>query len=213
MRAASVPCVRAGGAATPGLTDQPLRPETSPHRPIHTPPHPLLRTSRTPGPGLRLMPRHHRGRGGGGGTTRKATATRRNVTRGAHPPPPPLDPPPLKRFSHFSCGPSANQKFSLAPLAPIRGVFRALDFFLLRTALRDCPKGPPTANHQSPPAATNRQSPTANRQSPPPMVEHMSYTRSFCKTAVQEHYFPLLLRTLLAPISLDQNFLRRLRRL
>ena len=85
-----------------------------------------------------------------------------------------------------------------------RGVLRELDFFLLRTALRDRPKGPPTANHQ-PPATTNRQPPptasrqpptanrqsppTGNRQSPPTMVEHMSYTLSFCKTAVQEHFF------------------------
>ena len=48
-----------------------------------------------------------------------------------------------------------------------------------------------------PPTATNRQLPTtsANRhqpptaKSPPTMVEHMSYTRSFYKTAVQEHFF------------------------
>ena len=95
-------------------------------------------------------------------------------------------------------------------------------FFWLSTALKDRPKGPPTANrdqpptanrqrrptasrqplptatnHQSPttnrrqppPTATNRQSPIANHQSPPPMVEHMSYTQSFCKTAVQEQFF------------------------
>ena len=64
------------------------------------------------------------------------------------------------------------------------------------TASGDQP--PPTTNHrQPPPTATNRQSPTANRhypptanrQSPPTMVEHMSYTRSFCKNAVQEHFF------------------------
>ena len=57
---------------------------------------------------------------------------------------------------------------------------------------------PTTANHhqppitnrrQPPPTATNLQSPTANRQSPPTMVEDMSYTRLFCKTAVQEHFF------------------------
>ena len=62
---------------------------------------------------------------------------------------------------------------------------------------------PPTANHQPPPTANrqppptaNRQWPlTANRQSPPTMVEHMSYTWSFCKTAVQEHFFFPLLRT------------------
>ena len=49
---------------------------------------------------------------------------------------------------------------------------------------------PPITNHQPPPTTTNRhQPPVANRQSPPPMVEHMSYTRSFYKTAVQEHFF------------------------
>ena len=40
-------------------------------------------------------------------------------------------------------------------------------FFLLRTALKDRPKGPPTANRQLPPTATNRQPPTANRDQPP----------------------------------------------
>ena len=64
---------------------------------------------------------------------------------------------------------------------------------------------PTTANHQPP--TTNHQSPTANR--PPPIAtncqplmatnhhEHMSYTRSLCKTAVPEHFF-FLLRTGLA---------------
>ena len=47
---------------------------------------------------------------------------------------------------------------------------------------------PPITNHQPPPTTTNRQSPTANRQAPPTMAEHMSHTRSFCKTAVQEHF-------------------------
>ena len=37
--------------------------------------------------------------------------------------------------------------------------------FLLRTALKDSPQGPPTPNSQ-PPTATNRQLPTANRQPP-----------------------------------------------
>ena len=63
-------------------------------------------------------------------------------------------------------------------------------------------QSPTTNRRQPPPTVTNRQSPTANRhppptanhQSPPTMVEDMSYTRSFCKTAVQEHVF-FLLRT------------------
>ena len=120
-----------------------------------------------------------------------------------------------------------------------RAVLWDRDFFLLRIALKDRPKGPPTANrqppptaancqpptaangqrrptanhqplptatnHQSPttnhrqppPTATNRQlptanhqsSPTANRQPPPTMVEHMSYTRPFWETWIQEHFF------------------------
>ena len=42
---------------------------------------------------------------------------------------------------------------------------------------------PPTANRHQPPTADRQSLPTANRQSPPTMVEHMSHTRSFCKTA------------------------------
>ena len=50
----------------------------------------------------------------------------------------------------------------------VRAVLKGRDFFfLLRTALQDRPKGPPTANRQ-PPTATNRQPPTAaNRQRRP----------------------------------------------
>ena len=47
------------------------------------------------------------------------------------------------------------------------GVLKELDFFLLRTALRDRPKGPSTANHQPPPTANRHQLPTANRCQPP----------------------------------------------
>ena len=53
---------------------------------------------------------------------------------------------------------------------------------------------PPTATNRQPPPTTNRQPPpTANRQPPPTMVEHMSYTWSFYKTAVSEHWFFLFL--------------------
>ena len=45
------------------------------------------------------------------------------------------------------------------------GVLKKLDFFLLRTALRDRPKGPSTGNHQPP--ANHHQPPTANRRQPP----------------------------------------------
>ena len=53
-------------------------------------------------------------------------------------------------------------------------------FFLLRTALKDRPRGPPTANRQLPPTASRHQPPTANRQprptvnrcQPPPTTHH-----------------------------------------
>ena len=44
-------------------------------------------------------------------------------------------------------------------------------FFLLRTALKDRPKGPPTANHQTPPTA-NRQPPTTANCHQPPIPNH-----------------------------------------
>ena len=51
---------------------------------------------------------------------------------------------------------------------PGRVVLKGRDFFLLRTALKDRPKGPPTANSHQLPTATNRQPPTAaNRQRRP----------------------------------------------
>ena len=40
-------------------------------------------------------------------------------------------------------------------------------FFLLRTALKDRPKGPPTANRQLPSTANRHQPPTTNRHQPP----------------------------------------------
>ena len=43
-------------------------------------------------------------------------------------------------------------------------------FFLLRTALKDHPKGPPTANSHQPPTATSRQPPTATNRRQPPTV-------------------------------------------
>ena len=40
-------------------------------------------------------------------------------------------------------------------------------FFLLRTALKDRPKGPSTANHQPPPTANRQLPPTASGDQPP----------------------------------------------
>ena len=53
--------------------------------------------------------------------------------------------------------------------------------FLLRTAFEDRPQGPPTANRQPLPTATNRQpptltihqSPTTNRRQPPPTATNL----------------------------------------
>ena len=79
-------------------------------------------------------------------------------------------------------------------LGPDRAVFKEPSFFF-----KDRPKGPPTANrqlpptatnHQSPttnqppPTATNRQLPTANRQSPP-TANH----GPFWEISVTEHFF------------------------
>ena len=50
-----------------------------------------------------------------------------------------------------------------------RGVLK--DFFLLRTALRDRPKGPSTTNHQPPPTA-NHQPPPATSRDQPPAANH-----------------------------------------
>ena len=54
-------------------------------------------------------------------------------------------------------------------------------FFLLRTALKDRPKGPSAANYQPPPIATNRQPPlTTNRQLPPTASGDQPPTANHC---------------------------------
>ena len=78
-------------------------------------------------------------------------------------------------------------------------------FFLLRTALKDRPKGPPTANHQLPPTASGdqppnanhyHQSPTTNRRQPPPTANcHQPWLNTwsargiFWENCVTEHFF------------------------
>ena len=59
-----------------------------------------------------------------------------------------------------------------------RAVHKVPDFFcLLRTALKDRPKGPPTANRrQPPPTASGDQPPTANHYQPPPTTNHQPPT-------------------------------------
>ena len=76
------------------------------------------------------------------------------------------------------------------PPRPPKGFLKELDFFLLRTARRDRPKGPSTANHQppptanrrQPPAATNRQPPTANHCQPPSTPPRVHQLRRLLKT-------------------------------
>ena len=79
------------------------------------------------------------------------------------------------------------------PLHPGRSFRGQIFFFLLRTALKDRPKGPPTANrqlpstanrhqpsttnrHQPPPTASGDQPPTANHCQPPPTTNHQPPT-------------------------------------
>ena len=56
--------------------------------------------------------------------------------------------------------------------------------FLLRTALRDRPKGPSTANRQPPPTANRQRRPTANHRQPP------STTNPPPPTAANRHQLP-----------------------
>ena len=58
-------------------------------------------------------------------------------------------------------------QFDFGQFGPGRSL-RDQIFFLLRTALKDRPKGPPTANRQLPPTANRRQLPTAANRQPPP---------------------------------------------
>ena len=53
-----------------------------------------------------------------------------------------------------------------------RAVLWDRGFFLLRTALKDRPKGPSTANRHQPPTATDRQPPTTANRHQPPIPNH-----------------------------------------
>ena len=87
------------------------------------------------------------------------------------------------------------------------GVLKEPIFFLLTTALKDRPQGPPTANRQ-PPTATNRQPPTAaNRhQSPtthphqPPIANHQPQP-----TAINHHQPPTANRTNCQPRTANHH--------
>ena len=112
--------------------------------------------------------------------------------------------PTIALFCVYMCPSPGRSLRNPPPYAPVtRGRMRAQyplphgPFFLLRTALKDRPQGPPTANHQppsgltvngdqllianrcQPPPTANRQSPpTANRQSPPTTVVHVVFLQN-----------------------------------
>ena len=54
-------------------------------------------------------------------------------------------------------------------------------FFLLRTALKDRPKGPPTANSHQLPTATNRQPPAATNRQPPTAANRQRRPTANCQ--------------------------------
>ena len=64
-----------------------------------------------------------------------------------------------------------------------RSLRNQIFFILLRTALKDRPKGPPIANRQLPPTANRHQPPTSNRLQPPP-------TASGDQPPTANHYQP-----------------------
>ena len=78
---------------------------------------------------------------------------------------------------------------ALAMLVEAGRSLRDQIFFLLRTTLKDRPKGPPTANcqlptttnRQPPPTANRDQPPTVNRCQPPPTTNHPSPTANCCQ--------------------------------
>ena len=70
----------------------------------------------------------------------------------------------------FPSQPSLRPRYSFC--LGTRAVLKGPDFFLLRTALKDRPKGPPTANRQPPTATNCHQPPTVNRCQPPPTTHH-----------------------------------------
>ena len=75
----------------------------------------------------------------------------------------PAPPPPLWTYSQGG------------PLGP-----RFFFLLLLRTALKDRPKGPSIANHQPPPTASRHQPPTANCRQPPAATNRQPPTTANC---------------------------------
>ena len=68
-------------------------------------------------------------------------------------------------------GVANNDSLGLGVLLPVSWDKEPNFFFLLRTALKDRPQRPPTANRQ-PPTASGNQPPTANHCQPPPITNH-----------------------------------------
>ena len=106
-------------------------------------------------------------RAGGGGPRRAGlSVTPKRV--GGIPPSPPLYGPSGPRVRRSSAGMQDHREEAPINSTHEQGCPQETQFFLLlRTALQDSPKGPPTANHQPPPTANRQPPPTANHQPPP----------------------------------------------
>ena len=80
----------------------------------------------------------------------------------------------------------------VALLGPGRSLRNQIFFsFLLRTALKDRPKGPPTANRQLPSTANHQPPPTANHQPPPTASGDQPPTANHCQLPPTTNHQPL----------------------
>ena len=102
--------------------------------------------------------------------------------------------PALPSLKFLDFGPRAFYPHLLMPmpLTFIRAVLKGPDFFfVLRTALKDRPKGPPTANRQLPPTANRRQPPpTANHQPPAATNRQLPTTANRHQPPITNHQPP-----------------------
>ena len=80
-------------------------------------------------------------------------------------------------------------------------------FFLLRTALKDRPKGPPTANCHQPPTATNRQPPTTTNRQPPTAANRQRRPTANCQSlpTATNHQSPTTNRRQPPPTAINRQ--------
>ena len=71
---------------------------------------------------------------------------------------------------------------------PHQGGLLGARFFLLRTALKDRPKGPPTANHCQLPPTTNHQPPTAANHHQPPVASRQPSLATNCQPPIATNH-------------------------